>query len=44
MKKTWMFFWKTVWVAHEFMGISFGKYAPWIFAQMIGCKKYKKIN
>jgi len=44
MKKLWMSFWKVIWDTSEFMDISLGKYAPWIFAQMVGCKKYKKIK
>ena len=36
MKKTWNIFWRIVWNTSETLNISLGKFAPWVFEQMIG--------
>lgn len=33
----WRFIWSTVWNISERTGIGLGKFAPWVFHQMIGC-------
>lgn len=33
----WKFIWSTVWNISERTGIGLGKFAPWVFHQMIGC-------
>ena len=42
--KLWQLSWSIVWNISEFTGIGLGRLAPWIFAQMIGAEKYKRIK
>ena len=37
----WTLFWSIVWNVSELTGIGLGKYAPWIFSQMINSKRTK---
>ncbi len=38
----WQEIWSIVWNLSEFTHIGLGKYAPWVFCQMIGSKKMEK--
>lgn len=41
----WKGIWSTVWNLSERTGIRLGKYAPWVFHQMIGCDtEVKKVD
>ena len=42
--KLWQLLWYTVWNISEFTGIGLGRFAPWVFHQMIGSSHYKKIE
>ena len=42
--KLWQLGWNVVWNMSEFTGIGLGRLAPWVFAQMIGAEKYKRIK
>ncbi|EKC9721110.1 hypothetical protein OQL67_004355 [Salmonella enterica] len=33
----WRWIWRQVWMLSETTGISLGRFAPWVFHQMIGC-------
>lgn len=33
----WQSLWSWVWRASEYTGIVLGRFAPWVFHQMIGC-------
>lgn len=33
----WKFIWSTVWNISERTGVGLGRFAPWVFHQMIGC-------
>ena len=33
----WQKIWSMVWYASEYTGIGLGRFAPWVFHQMIGC-------
>lgn len=33
----WRKLWSCVWSLSEYTGIGLGRYAPWVFHQMIGC-------
>lgn len=44
LRDPWKAFWSWIWELHEKLSISFGRLAPWVFAQMIGCSKYKRIK
>ncbi|EDP9653362.1 hypothetical protein K9D89_000711 [Salmonella enterica] len=33
----WRWIWRQVWMLSEATGISLGRFAPWVFHQMIGC-------
>ena len=34
-------FWKAIWSLSEFTGIGLGRFAPYVFGKMIGCKGKK---
>jgi len=38
----WRLLWTFVWNASEFTGIGLGRFAPWVFHQMVGCDKAMK--
>lgn len=38
----WKALWAVLWNVSEYTGISLGKCAPWVFEQMIGCKRIKQ--
>lgn len=41
----WQWFCGRVWIFCEFMGVDLGRFAPWVFHQMIGCKtKARKVK
>ncbi|WP_319925537.1 hypothetical protein [Xenorhabdus littoralis] len=41
----WRWAWLQVWNFSEWSGIGLGRFAPWVFHQMIGCKfPVKKIK
>lgn len=43
--RLWRRFWGGVWNVSEFMGIDLGRFASWVFHQMIGCNtKARKVN
>jgi hypothetical protein len=33
-----------IWNFSEWSGISLGRFAPWIFAQMIGAKEWREVE
>lgn len=35
----WQWLWSQVWNLSEWSGIGLGRFAPWVFHQMIGCDK-----
>ena len=39
----WILFWGLMWNIAGWLGFSFGRFAPWIFSQAIGCKR-KRIS
>ena len=39
MPNAWRFLWSKVWDLSEWSGIGLGRFAPWVFHQMIGCGK-----
>jgi hypothetical protein len=40
----WQWLWFKVWLICEYFNFDLGRIASWIFAQMMGCSKYKKIK
>lgn len=41
----WRWFWGRVWALSEWSGVGLGRFAPWVFHQMIGCRTpVKKFN
>lgn len=38
----WQKLWSTVWNLSEYTGIPLGRFAPWVFGQMIGVKGEKQ--
>ena len=36
LRGLWQEIWSIVWNLSEYLGISLGKHAPWVFSQMIG--------
>jgi len=44
MNYLWRKFWYLVWRTSELFGFSLGRFAPWIFGQMIGASHYKRID
>jgi hypothetical protein len=42
--KIWDTLWYVVWMTAETLHINLGRFAPWIFAQMMGVSKYKRIS
>jgi hypothetical protein len=43
LAKPWRDLWGLVWFLSEFTGIGLGRFAPWVFGQMIG-RKGKRVN
>ncbi|MBK5145103.1 hypothetical protein I2494_15545 [Budviciaceae bacterium BWR-B9] len=39
--KAWQWFWLQVWELSEWTGIGLGRFAPWVFSQMIGVRGVK---
>lgn len=42
--KVWQKFWGLVWQLSEATNIGLGRFAPWVFEQMIGCSKKEVKN
>lgn len=41
----WRWVWGKVWALSEWSGIGLGRFAPWVFHQMIGCNtKVTKVS
>ncbi|EMI8339103.1 hypothetical protein [Proteus mirabilis] len=41
----WRWIWGKVWCLSEWSGIGLGRFAPWVFHQMIGYNiKFKKVD
>jgi len=38
----WQELWSVVWNLAEYTGTGLGRFAPWVFGQMMGCKAEKK--
>lgn len=36
----WRWVWGVVWQLSEVSGVGLGRFAPWVFHQMIGCDKH----
>jgi len=43
-KVIWRWFWKEVWMFSEMTGIGLGRFAPWVFGQMIGATSMKRVD
>jgi hypothetical protein len=41
-RRIWQGFWGRVWWFSEFSGIGLGRFAPWVFGQMIRVKGVKR--
>lgn len=39
----WQKVWRLVWDMSEYMEIPLGRFAPWVFAQAIGCE-YRRMS
>jgi len=42
--KLWQLLWQTVWNLSEYLNIGLGRFAPWIFGQMIKATHWCKPN
>ncbi len=40
----WRFIWKRIWNLSESLNIGLGRFAPWVFSQMIGKERNKVRN
>ena len=42
LRGLWQEFWSIVWNMAEYFNVDLGRFAPWVFGQMIGCKSEKQ--
>jgi len=44
VNRIWRKFWLLVWNTSEFIGIGLGRFAPWVFKQIIECSDFELVK